>query len=509
MMKLFRFRGGVHPKGYKEATTAKPVQTMPMPSHLYVPVQQHIGAPANPEVSVGDTVLKGQLLAHSQGAVSAPVHAPTSGTIVDITDLPAPHPSGLPVRTIVIESDGKDEWIAAPVVPLDSSNLSTDEVAARVGAAGIVGMGGATFPSAVKLKLGKRSKINTLLLNGGECEPYLTCDDRLMQEKPEQIVDGARIIMRAVQAEKTYLVVEDNKPAAIAALKKACGNSADMSVVVVPSRYPMGSEKHMIKTVTGKEVPAGGLGADVGVLVHNMGTAYAVHRAVKQGRPLISRIVTVGGGAIGEPQNVEVPIGAKLRDVVEFCGGTLEEPARIIMGGPMMGQVMPHLDVPVVKGTSGIIALTQAEVNSRQTTPCIRCGSCVQACPCGLLPLQMAAQARAGNLDNVVDLGLLDCVACGCCSYVCPSHIPLVQYFNYAKGELTARQQAKHKSQENKRLIEQKNERLERARIEREEAAARRKAEAEAKKRAAALEKAQKEAEKKAAEAAEAESVSL
>ncbi len=502
MMKLFRFRGGVHPEGHKEATTHKSIQVMPMPKRLYVPVQQHIGAPAEPEVSVGDKVLKGQLLAHSQGAVSAPIHAPTSGTVVEIGEYPAPHPSGLAVRTVVIETDGEDKWIDNPVVPLDPSKLSPDEVAVRVGAAGVVGMGGATFPSAIKLKLGKRNKIETLLMNGGECEPYLTCDDRLMQERAADIVEGTRIILRAIQAERAHLVVEDNKPDAIAALQKACGPSADITVVVVPSRYPMGSEKHMIQAVTGKEVPAGGLGADVGVLVHNMGTAYAVCQAVKHGRPLISRVVTVGGGALSEPQNVEVPIGARLSDVVEFCGGLTEDAARVIMGGPMMGQVMPHLDVPVVKGTSGIIALTQAEVNNRETMPCIRCGSCVNACPCGLLPLQMAAQARAGNLDNVVDLGLLDCVACGCCSYVCPSHIPLVQYFNYAKGELTARQQAKHKNQENKRLIEQKNERLERARIEREEAAARRKAEAEAKKRAAALEKAQKEAEKQAEQSA-------
>ncbi|OUD13131.1 electron transport complex subunit RsxC [Thioflexithrix psekupsensis] len=497
-MKLFRFRGGVHPEGRKEATTHKPIQVMPMPKRLYIPVQQHIGAPAEPQVAIGDSVLKGQLLAHSQGAVSAPIHAPTSGCIVDISDYPAPHPSGLPVRTVVLESDGLDQWVDSPVVPLDPYNLSTDEIAVRVGAAGIVGMGGATFPAAVKLKLGKRSKIDTLLINGGECEPYLTCDDRLMQEKPEAIIEGARVMMRAIQANQTFLVVEDNKPAAIAALKKACERAADIKVVVVPSRYPMGSEKHMIKTVTGKEVPAGGLGADVGVLVHNMGTAYAVQHAVKLGRPLISRVVTVGGGAVSQPQNVEVPVGALLSDVIEFCGGLTEMPARIIMGGPMMGQVIPYLQVPVVKGTSGIIALTADEINQQTTMPCIRCGRCVEACPCGLLPLQMAAQARAGNLDNVVDLGLLDCVACGCCSYVCPSHIPLVQYFNYAKGELTARQQAKHKSQENKRLVEQKNERLERARLAREEAAARRKAEAEAKKRAAELEKARKQAEKAA-----------
>lgn len=476
-LKLFGFRGGVHPEGKKSATSGHEIQKMPIPEKLFIPLQQHIGAPANPEVSVGDKVLKGQLLAQSQGMVSAPVHAPTSGTIVDISDYPAPHPSGLPVRTIVLESDGEDRWIDN-ISQLDPLTLKPQEIAMRVGSAGIVGMGGATFPSAVKLKLSARNKIDTLILNGGECEPYLTCDDRIMQERPEQIVDGVKIILHAIGAETAYLVVEDNKPAALNALDKACKGLKNISVVKVPARYPMGSEKHMIQTVTGKEVPAGGLGADIGILVHNMGTAYAIHRAVRHGQPLVSRVVTVGGGAVSKPQNVEVPIGTRLRDVIDFCGGLTSEPARIIMGGPMMGQMMPNLDVPIVKGSSGILALSAQEIAAEESMPCIRCSSCVRACPNGLLPLQMAAQIKADNLDKVVDLGLIDCVSCGCCSYVCPSHIPLVQYFNYAKGELAARQQAKHKAQENKKLIEFRNERLERERIAKEEAAALRKAEA-------------------------------
>jgi len=484
-MKLFQFRGGVHPAGHKAATTDKTTRQMPIPQRLYIPLQQHIGAPAEPVVAVGEQVRKGQLLAHSQGMISAPVHAPTSGQIVAITEHPAPHPSGLPVRTVVLASDGEDRWLDS-LAPADPHSLSAEEIATRVGAAGIVGMGGATFPAAVKLKLSARNKIHTVILNGGECEPYLTCDDRLMQEQPAEILAGVKLILQATAAQRAYLVVEDNKPAAIAALQAVCSGLPNISVVPVPARYPMGSEKHMIQTVTGLEVPAGGLGADIGILVHNMGTAYAIHQAISQGQPLISRILTVGGGAIREPQNVSVLIGTPLQDVIDFCGGLTEPAARLLMGGPMMGQIMPSLEVPVVKGSSGIIALTAAEVADRETMPCIRCGSCVRACPNGLLPLQMAAQIKAGELDKVVDFGLVDCVSCGCCSYVCPSHIPLVQYFNYAKGELAARQQAKHKAQENKKLIELRQERLAREQRVKAEAAAQRKAEAEAKKKAKA-----------------------
>ena len=486
-MKLFRFRGGVHPDGHKQPTASKPINVMPMPERLQVPLQQHIGAPAEPEVKVGQTVLKGQLLAHSQGAISAPVHAPTSGTVIDIADFTAPHPSGLTVRTIIIEADGEDSWFDNEQPTGDPFTLAPEEISVRVGAAGIVGMGGATFPSAVKLKLSLRRKIHTIIINGGECEPYLTCDDRLMQERTEGVIDGIRIILHAIQAEHAFVAIERNKPEAITALRAACAHFADIEVVPVPARYPMGSEKHLIQTVTGKEVPAGGLGADIGVLVQNVGTAYAVHRAVRHGRPLISRIVTVGGGAVRTPQNVEVPIGASLSDVINFCGGFNQTPARLLMGGPMMGQTMTNPSVPVVKGTSGIIALTAKEIPQQSTTPCIRCGSCVEACPCGLLPLDMAAHIRKDKLDKAVDLGLIDCVGCGCCAYVCPAHLPLVQYFNYAKGTLFARQQAKHRTEETRKLAEQRQARLDR--------------EAQAKKAAAAKRKAEKAA--KAAEAAQ------
>jgi Na+-translocating ferredoxin:NAD+ oxidoreductase subunit C len=475
-MKLFRFRGGVHPQEHKQASAQQPIRVMPIPERLFVPVQQHIGAPAEPQVKEGDYVYKGQLLAHSQGMVSAPIHAPTSGRVRRIGTHPAPHPSGLPVRTIEIEADGKDEWIEREPVP-DPLQLEPQEIALRVGAAGIVGMGGATFPAAVKLKLSLKKPIETLILNGGECEPYLTCDDRLMQERAAEIIDGARLILHAIQAHHALFVVENNKPAALAALRQAINGFKGLEVVAVPARYPMGSEKHMIQTVTGKEVPAGSLGADIGVLVHNMGTAYAIHRALRHAEPLLSRVVTVGGAAIAQPHNLQVPIGARLSEVITAAGGLVTHPARLLMGGPMMGQVMPSLDVPIVKGSSGVIALTAQEISSRPSLPCIRCASCVTACPCGLLPLEMAAHIKADKLDKAVQLGLVDCVACGCCSYVCPSHIPLVHYFNYAKGELAARQQAKHRSEETRKLAQQRTLRLAREEEAKAEAAARRKAE--------------------------------
>ncbi len=484
-MKLFSFSGGIHPESHK-VTTTKPIRYIPVPKRLYVQVQQHVGAPAEPQVEIGQHVYKGQLLAHSQGMISAPVHAPSSGTVVDIGDFTAPHPSGLPVRTIIIETDGKDEWLADLKPEADPLQMTPEEISARVGAAGIVGLGGATFPSAVKLKQSVKSTVNTFIVNGSECEPYLTCDDRLMQERAEAIIDGTKIVLHATKIEQAFIAVEDNKPVAIAALAEAAKNIGNITVVAVPALYPMGSAQHLIKAVTGKEVPADGRSSDVGLLVHNVGTVYAIHRALRFGEPLVSRVITVSGGAVNEPCNVEVPIGALLSDVVNACGGVKETAERLLMGGPMMGQIMPSLDVPVVKGTCGILALTHNELPAEEPTPCIRCGRCVDACPCGLMPLEMAAHARVGNFDKVVDYGLIDCISCGSCSYVCPSHIPLVHYFNYAKGEITMKQQEKHKAQEQRRLIEQKNQRLAKEAEAKAAAAAKRKAEAEQKKAAAA-----------------------
>ncbi len=467
-MRLFGFRGGVHPEALKQHTADQPIAQMPLPERLYLPLQQHIGAPAQPEVAVGDRIWKGQLLARNQGMISAPIHAPSSGKILEIGEHPAPHPSGLPVRTIVLETDGEDRWGEHPDIPYDPFALSPEEIAARVGSAGIVGMGGATFPSAVKLSQRAQHHIHTLIVNGSECEPYLTCDDRLMQERPESVIDGVRLVRHALQAEVAFIAIEDNKPHAYRAMQGAAEAFSDVRVIQVPSRYPMGWEKSLIRLITGHEVPHGQQSAAMGICVHNVGTAYAVHRTLRTGAPLVSRIVTVAGGAVARPRNVEVPIGTRVEELLAFCGGLNGTPARLLMGGPMMGQVMPHTQVPVVKGSSGILALTAHEIDDGPERPCIRCSRCVSACPMGLMPVELAARLRADDLNGAEAQGVQDCIGCGCCSYVCPAKIPLVQHFNYAKGELLARREARLKADRAKQMAKARQERLARIAAEKE-----------------------------------------
>lgn len=473
-MKLFKLRGGVHPEGRKASSADVAIRVLPLPSHLYVPLQQHIGAPAKPVVQVGEQVLAGQLVGVGQGNVSAPVHAPTSGRVVAIGDHPAPHPSGLPVATVTIVPDGEARWIEAEV-PADPFALAPDDIAARVGAAGIVGLGGAAFPSAVKLDASRKSGVDTLIINGSECEPYLTCDDRIMRERAMEIVAGIRLIQRAVGARRALVGIEDNKPEALAAMRAAAAGT-EVQVRVVPAMYPMGWEKQMTQALLGREVPAESRSADIGVLVHNVATAWAVQQAICLGRPLVSRIVTVSGGAVAAPCNLEVLIGTPVQALFDACGGFSTTPARLVLGGPMMGHQLAHTSVPVVKGTSGVLALTQAEIGLAQPAPCIRCSTCVRACPVGLLPLDMAARIRTDDLAGAVTLGLKDCIGCGSCSYVCPSSIPLVHYFNYARGELMAQARSKLKQEATKKLADERNARMERIAREREEAAAARKA---------------------------------
>jgi len=493
-IKLFKIRGGVHPFENKQATAGSKIISVPLADRLYIPLQQHIGAPAEPIIKRGDKVLKGQLLANSQGAISAPVHAPTSGRVIAIKKYPAPHPSGLPVRTIIIEPDGEQRWIDSSFSYHDPFSLDPDEISARVAAAGIVGMGGATFPSAVKLNLRKRFKLNQLVINAAECEPYLTCDDQLMREHADEIVEGIRIMMHALQVKKATVAIEANKPEAIKTMAAACADIPEITVVKVPVQYPMGSEKHLVQTLTGKETPARALTADIGIVVHNVATAHAVQQCIRYGLPLIDRVVTVSGGAVKKPGNFLTPIGTPVSLLFDMADGFISEPARIIGGGPMMGQPLPGTQVPIVKGSGGLLALTKDEIAEKQAMPCIRCGGCVTVCPCGLLPLEMAIRARNNQLDAAVDFGLMDCIACGSCSYVCPSHIPLVQYFNFAKGALTEKQRAKHKQEETRRLAESRNIRMEAQAKAKREAMVKRKAEMAAKKAQQAKEKNHKEA---------------
>ena len=490
-MNLFKtFLGnhwGVHPADHKRPASEQAIRRLPLAPRLHLMLSQHVGAPARPVVLVGQKVLKGELIAAAQGNISAPLHAPTSGVITAIGEVTAPHTSGLPAMAISLDADGEDRWLEVEL-PADPYALAPTDIAARVAAAGVVGLGGATFPSSVKLNLGRRSSIDTLIINGSECEPYLSCDDRLMRDRAADIVSGIRLMLIATGAKVAKVGIEDNKPEAIAAMREAASCFGEVVVVVVPARYPMGSDRQLILELSGREVPSDARAADVGVIVHNVGTAYAVQQAVCLGRPLVSRLITLNGNATVIPGNYEVPLGTLVSDLIAFTGGTQGEIAKIVMGGPMMGTVLPQIRVPVVKGTSGILLLDANEAAAFEPENCIRCGSCVKACPMGLLPLEMSAHIRNDDLDGAVDLGLADCIACGCCAYVCPSHIPLVQYFYHAKGDLSARQRDLLRSESTKKLALARQERLEREAREKAEAAAKRKAERAAQQAAASVE---------------------
>jgi electron transport complex protein RnfC len=478
-------RWGVHPDDHKRPAADVALRTLPPPARLYMPLHQHVGGAARPIVLAGQKVLKGQLLAEAQGNISAPIHAPVSGTVAAIGEVTAPHPSGLGFAAITLESDFEERWIETAQVA-DPFALAPEEIVRLTAAAGVVGLGGATFPAAVKFVLGKRLAVGTLIVNGGECEPYLSSDDRIMRDHADQVVDGARIVMHAIGAREALVGIEANKPEAIAAMRVAAERFPEVKICPVPARYPMGSDKQLIQTLTGKEVPADARAAEVGVLVHNVSTCAAVHKAVRLGRPLVERIVTINGGAVVRPGNVFAPLGTLVDELLDFCG-LHEAPSRLILGGPMMGTPLLHGRIPLVKGASGILAFDAREAVVPEAGPCIRCGNCTRACPMGLLPLEMAARIRAGELDAAVDFMLTDCISCGCCAYACPSHIPLVQYFSHAKGELAARERAKLRTDAAKRLAEARIARLEREAIEKSAVAARRKAErAAAKAKAAA-----------------------
>ncbi|MCM2330595.1 MAG: electron transport complex subunit RsxC [Pseudomonas sagittaria] len=459
MFNLARIRGGIHPAAHKDRSAALPIGSLALPPRLYLPLRQHAGAEALPLVRVGERVLKGQLIAGSPAEMSAPIHAPSSGRIVEIGPILAPHPSGLTVNGMVLECDGAERWIEldVPANPFAESPLL---LADRVARAGIVGMGGAIFPAAVKLKQGTRHEIKTVLVNGSECEPYLTCDDRLMRERAEAIVDGARLIQHILRAYRVVIAIEDNKPEALAAMRAASEPFGAIEVEAVPALYPMGSAKQLIQSVTGREVPADARSTSVGALVHNVGTVYAIQQALRHGRPLISRVVSVAGSCVTSPRNLEVPIGTPAQLLLDACGGLQQEPARLLLGGPMMGVALPSPQVPMIKGATGLLALARHELRNDQASPCIRCASCVDACPMGLLPLEMAARARVDDLDGASDYGLRDCILCGCCSYVCPSHIPLVQYFQHAMGQQDERRSAARKNDYIRQLTEARAARL-------------------------------------------------
>ncbi|ADC72283.1 electron transport complex, RnfABCDGE type, C subunit [Thioalkalivibrio sp. K90mix] len=511
-MQLHRFHGGLKLADETDASTAEPVLVMGVPAKLTVPLGQHIGEATEACVQVGDHVTKGQRIGQSKGYIAAHVHAPTSGKVVDIDLYPVPHPSGLDAPCVVIEPDGHDDWGDARMEPwLDWDTRDLRALRQRLRAGGIVGLGGAAFPTAVKLNPRAGQRIHTLVVNGAECEPYISADDMLLRTAPEAVFEGIRITARLLGVERVLFAVEDNMPEAMRSLTETLPPELRdlIELVSVPSIYPTGGERQLIKVLTGQEVPSGGLPADLGMVCHNPGTFKAICDTVIQGRPLLSRIVTVTGPGVKHPRNVEALLGTPFADVIEAAGGYAEGVDRLVMGGPMMGFAVHDDSIPVIKATNCLLATRPQDTpDPGPVMPCIRCAECAAVCPAQLLPQQLYWQAKAKDFDAIQDYGLFDCIECGCCAYVCPSNIPLVQYYRYAKNEIWAREKERHKSDIARERYEFRQERIEREEREKAERLAKKKAalknkEADGDKQAAiqaALERAQK---KKAARAEE------
>lgn len=458
--KLFKFKGGVKPATNKTQSVTLPIAQAPLPSRLVVALHQSIGGMPQPVVKTGDKVLKGQLIGEADGWISAAVHAPTSGTVIDVGMYTQPHPSGLDAQCVVIEPDGKDQWISR--TPFDYTGATPDAVRNYLQQSGIVGLGGAVFPTHGKLAPSKTVPMAELIINGAECEPFITCDDLLMRERAEEVVRGIGIFRDLLQPEKVLIGIEDNKPEAAAAMRAAIEVvGEDFTVVQVPTLYPAGGAKQLIRVLTGKEVPASKRSTDLGVQCFNVATAYTAWRAVAYGEPVVSRLVTLSGN-VREPRNYEVLIGTPMGELLQLAHPHPDTDG-IIMGGPMMGFLVPDADVPVVKATNCLIAHSERIFPPKAPEmPCIRCGACARACPHELQPFEMYWFARAKNFGKTQEYHIFDCIECGCCSFVCPSRIPLVQYFRFAKSEIWAREREKKASESAKERFEFKQLRDER-----------------------------------------------
>ena len=467
LMNLFKFKGGVKPPTNKTQSVGLAIAIAPLPSKLVVPLHQSIGGTPRPVVQAGDKVLKGQLIGEADGWISAAVHAPTSGTVTEVAMHMQAHPSGLDALCVVIEPDGKDEWIARE--PLEYRSLPPEAVRERLQQAGVVGLGGAVFPTHGKLTASKTVPMEELVINGAECEPFITCDDLLMRERAEEVVRGVGIFRDLLQPKKVLIGIEDNKPEAIAAMTAAVqAVGENFSVIAVPTRYPAGGAKQLIRVLTGKEVPASKRSTDLGVQCFNVATAYTAWRAIAHGEPVVSRLVTVTGN-VGAPRNYEVLIGAPMAEVLQLAQPHADTDG-IIMGGPMMGFLVPDPQVPVVKATNCLIAHSEKLFPPKAPEmPCIRCGSCAQACPHELQPFEMYWFARAKNFGKTQEYHIFDCIECGCCSFVCPSRIPLVQYFRFAKSEIWEREREKKAADQAKTRFEFKQFREEREKAEKAE----------------------------------------
>ncbi|WXR61997.1 electron transport complex subunit RsxC [Peptostreptococcaceae bacterium AGR-M142] len=441
-MKFSTFKGGVHPPHRKKATEKLAVRRANEPKMVYIPLQQHIGAPAKALVKPGDQVKVGQLIGEMQGFVCAPIHSSVSGVVKKVAQVNVTNGTGL---CVIIENDMKNE-IHEDIKPFKPvEELSGEEIVQIVKNAGIVGMGGATFPAYVKLSPPKEKKIEYIILNGAECEPYLTADHRLMLEEPEDVVYGLKALMKSVNVKKGYIGIENNKMDAIKAMEEACQGHEGIEVVALETKYPQGAEKQLIYACIGKEVPSGGLPMDVGVVVNNVGTAAQLSKTIKTGLPLIERITTVTGSAIKEPGNLLIKVGTLVDDIIEECGGFKEEPGKIIMGGPMMGFAQYATDIPVVKGSSGILCLNKEEATLKQPQNCIKCGKCVDICPANLQPVYLSAYSLKNDFEKTEEFRALDCIECGSCSFICPSKRPLLQSIRVAKREIIAKRRKESK----------------------------------------------------------------
>jgi len=426
------FKGGIHPSDKKELAANSPITSAKAPKIIIIPLSQHIGAPCNAVVTIGQEVKKGQVVGEPSAFVSSPVHSSVSGKVIAIGEFP--NAMGRMVNSVVIENDGKEEWTTLKDNP-DYMSLSPEELKEKVKAAGIVGMGGAAFPTSVKLSPPKEKKIDAVLINGAECEPYLTADYRLMVEKPKEVVEGLRILMKILGVQKGYIGIEDNKPEAIAKMKEAASGDPAISVFTCEVKYPQGAEKMLIKAVLGREVPPRALPMDVGVVVQNVGTALSIFDAARYGKPLIERVVTVTGEGINQPKNLMVKVGTKVGDLIEECGGFSKGVGKVISGGPMMGFALSSLDVAVTKGTSGILVMPEEIVaHGEDFGPCIRCSRCIDICPMGLMPSMLSVLSEKGFYEEAKEYNLFDCFECGSCAFVCPSKRPIVQLVRLAKS---------------------------------------------------------------------------
>ncbi|HEF0078141.1 MULTISPECIES: electron transport complex subunit RsxC [Citrobacter] len=471
--KIWDFDGGIHPPEMKTQSNGTSLRQVPLAPRFIIPLKQHIGAEGELCVNVGDTVLRGQALTRGRGRM-LPVHAPTSGTVVAIAPHSTAHPSALAELSVIIDADGEDRWIERDGWA-NYRARSREELIARIHQFGVAGLGGAGFPTGVKLQ-GGGDKIETLIINAAECEPYITADDRLMQDCAAQVVEGIRILAHILQPREVLLGIEDNKPQAISMLRAVLADSHDISLRVIPTKYPSGGAKQLTQILTGKQVPHGGRSSDIGVLMQNVGTAYAVKRAVIDGEPITERVVTLTGEAVSRPGNVWARLGTPVRHLLNDAGFCPSADQMVIMGGPLMGFTLPWLDVPIVKISNCLLAPSASEMGEPQEEKgCIRCSACADACPADLLPQQLYWFSKGQQHDKATTHNIADCIECGACAWVCPSNIPLVQYFRQEKAEIYAISQEEKRAAEAKARFEARQARLERekaARLERHKNAA-------------------------------------